>query len=102
MESTSVSYGKAMPYFPVIDLLRCYTTAEAAAHYRQARALAEALGMRPLQAHCHHGLGTLYATVGQRAQTGLTRPRAMPSIALPRHASPVVTCRTYPQPAARI
>ena len=41
---------------------------EAAAHYRQALALAEDLGMRPLQAHCHHGLGTLYATVGQREQ----------------------------------
>jgi Flp pilus assembly protein TadD len=41
---------------------------QAAAHYHQALALAEALGMRPLQAHCHHGLGTLYATVGQRAQ----------------------------------
>jgi hypothetical protein len=26
-----------------------------------ALALAEALGMRPLQAHCHLGLGTLYA-----------------------------------------
>jgi tetratricopeptide (TPR) repeat protein len=35
-------------------------------HYRQALALAEALGMRPLQAHCHHGLGTLYAKSGQR------------------------------------
>ena len=33
--------------------------APAEAHYRQALALAEALGMRPLQAHCHHGLGTL-------------------------------------------
>jgi tetratricopeptide (TPR) repeat protein len=33
----------------------------AATHYRQALALAEELGMRPLQAHCHHGLGTLYA-----------------------------------------
>jgi class 3 adenylate cyclase/tetratricopeptide (TPR) repeat protein len=41
---------------------------QAAAHYHQALALAEALGMRPLQAHCHHGLGTLYATVDQRAQ----------------------------------
>jgi tetratricopeptide (TPR) repeat protein len=40
----------------------------AAAHYYQALALAEALGMRPLQAHCHYGLGTLYATVGQREQ----------------------------------
>jgi len=36
--------------------------------YRQALALAEELGMRPLQAHCHRGLGTLYATVGQQEQ----------------------------------
>ena len=30
--------------------------------------------MRPLQAHCHHGLGTLYAAVGQQEQacTALT------------------------------
>ena len=35
-------------------------------HYRQALALAEALGMRPLQAHCHRGLGSLYAQTGQR------------------------------------
>src|SRR5262245_48682192 len=41
---------------------------EAVAHYRQALALAEALGMRPLQAHCHRGLGTLYAATGQREQ----------------------------------
>jgi len=26
------------------------------------------MGMRPLQAHCHRGLGTLYATIGQREQ----------------------------------
>ena len=38
----------------------------AAAHYQQALALAEELGMRPLQAHCHRDLGTLYATAGQR------------------------------------
>jgi len=25
--------------------------------------------MRPLQAHCHHGLGTLYAQTGQREQS---------------------------------
>jgi tetratricopeptide (TPR) repeat protein len=37
-------------------------------YYRQALALAEELGMRPLQAHCHHGLGTLYATTGQHEQ----------------------------------
>ena len=42
--------------------------AAATPHYRQALALAEELGMRPLQAHCHHGLGMLYATTGQREQ----------------------------------
>jgi tetratricopeptide (TPR) repeat protein len=40
----------------------------AKASYRQALALAEALGMRPLQAHCHLGLGTLYSKLGQREQ----------------------------------
>jgi tetratricopeptide (TPR) repeat protein len=39
--------------------------AQATTHYRQALALAEELGMRPLQAHCHLGLGTLYARLGQ-------------------------------------
>ena len=37
-------------------------------HYHQALTLAEELGMRPLQAHCHRGLGTLYVTTGQREQ----------------------------------
>jgi class 3 adenylate cyclase/tetratricopeptide (TPR) repeat protein len=40
----------------------------AEAHYRQALALAKELGMRPLVAHCHQGLGVLYATIGQREQ----------------------------------
>jgi tetratricopeptide (TPR) repeat protein len=40
----------------------------AATHYQQALALAEELGMRPLQAHCHRGLGTLYGATGQREQ----------------------------------
>jgi tetratricopeptide (TPR) repeat protein len=43
-------------------------TAQAEAHYQQALALAEELGMRPLLAHCRRGLGTLYATTGQREQ----------------------------------
>jgi tetratricopeptide (TPR) repeat protein len=43
-------------------------TEQAAASYQQALALAEELGMRPLQAHCHRGLGTLYAKIGQREQ----------------------------------
>jgi tetratricopeptide (TPR) repeat protein len=42
--------------------------AQAEAYYQQALVLADELGMRPLQAHCHHGLGTLYATTGQREQ----------------------------------
>jgi tetratricopeptide (TPR) repeat protein len=41
---------------------------QAVSHYRQALALAEELGMRPLQAHCRLGLGTVYAQTGQRAQ----------------------------------
>jgi tetratricopeptide (TPR) repeat protein len=44
------------------------TAGQAEAHYRQALALADELGMRPLQAHCHRGLGTLYAQMGQREQ----------------------------------
>jgi hypothetical protein len=36
----------------------------AATHYHQGLALAEELGMRPLQAHCHLGPGTLYAQSG--------------------------------------
>jgi tetratricopeptide (TPR) repeat protein len=43
----------------------------AAASYRQALTLAEELGMRPLQAHCHLGLGTLYARTGQAEQARL-------------------------------
>jgi tetratricopeptide (TPR) repeat protein len=47
---------------------------QAEASYRQALALAEELGMRPLVAHCHQGLGTLYARLGQRepARTALS------------------------------
>jgi tetratricopeptide (TPR) repeat protein len=37
-------------------------------HYRQALALADELGMRPLQAHCHRGLGILYTQTGQAEQ----------------------------------
>src|SRR6266705_366744 len=51
--------------------------AQAEAHYQQALALADELGMRPLMAHCHHGLGTLYAATGQQEQA-----RAELSIAL--------------------
>jgi len=43
-------------------------TEQAEAYFQQALALAEALGMRPLQAHCHCGLGILYAATGQQEQ----------------------------------
>jgi DNA-binding SARP family transcriptional activator len=38
------------------------------AYYRQALALAEPRGMRPLVAHCHLGLGKLYRRAGPRGQ----------------------------------
>ncbi len=40
----------------------------AEAHYRQALALADELGMRPLVAHCHLGLGKLCRRTGKREQ----------------------------------
>ena len=49
-------------------------SASAEAHYRQALTLAEELGMRPLQAHCHRGLGTLYAKIGRRSRPALRCP----------------------------
>ena len=58
-------------------------TEGAECHYRQALALAEELSMRPLQAHCHRDLGTLYAKISQREQacaelaTGIALYRSM-------------------------
>jgi tetratricopeptide (TPR) repeat protein len=48
-------------------------------HYRQALALAEPRGMRPLVAHCHRGLGKLYGRTGKRqeAQEHLTTATSM-------------------------
>jgi len=49
------------------------------AHYRQALALAEPRGMRPLVAHCHLGLGKLYRRTGkcEEAQEHLTTATTM-------------------------
>jgi DNA-binding NtrC family response regulator/tetratricopeptide (TPR) repeat protein len=49
------------------------------AHYSQALTLASELGMRPLVAHCHLGLGRLVAQTGetQKAQTHLTTAAEM-------------------------
>ena len=41
---------------------------QAEAHYQQALALADELGMRPLMAHCHLGLGRLYRQTGRAEQ----------------------------------
>jgi tetratricopeptide (TPR) repeat protein len=41
---------------------------QAEASYQQALTLGSDLGMRPLQAHCHRGLGTLYATMRRHAE----------------------------------
>jgi tetratricopeptide (TPR) repeat protein len=49
---------------------------QAEAHYQQALTLADELGMHPLVAHCHLGLGLLYRKIGRGEQvTG--RRRAM-------------------------
>ena len=48
-------------------------------HYRQALALAEELGQRPLVAHCHLGLGTLHSRIGRadQARTDLATALAL-------------------------
>jgi hypothetical protein len=50
-----------------------------AAHYRQALALAESHGMRPLVAHCRLSLAKLYGRIGEpeRAQENLTAATTM-------------------------
>jgi sugar phosphate isomerase/epimerase len=40
----------------------------AEARYREAMALADELGMRPLVTHCHLGLGKLYRRTGKRQE----------------------------------
>jgi tetratricopeptide (TPR) repeat protein len=53
----------AQPEPPAVEL--------AEEHYRQAMAIAQELGMRPLLAHCHLGLGTLYARHGRQEEACL-------------------------------
>ena len=50
---------------------------EAASHAREALALAGELGMRPLVAHCHLGLGTLYIKTGRQEQARTELSTAM-------------------------
>jgi tetratricopeptide (TPR) repeat protein len=49
----------------------------AIAAYHQALTLADELGMRPLAAHCHLGLGTLYARTGHPEQARAELSAAM-------------------------
>jgi DNA-binding winged helix-turn-helix (wHTH) protein/class 3 adenylate cyclase/tetratricopeptide (TPR) repeat protein len=49
----------------------------AEACYQEALALAQRLGMRPLQAHCHLGLGVLYAKLGRQAPAHAALSAAM-------------------------
>jgi len=46
-------------------------------HYQRALTLAEELGMRPLVAHCHRGLGTLYAKIDRPEQARLALSTAI-------------------------
>jgi tetratricopeptide (TPR) repeat protein len=57
----------------------CFEPQSGKDHYEKALALAEPLGMRPLVAHCHLGLGKLYRRTGshERAHDHLTRATAM-------------------------
>ena len=63
-----------LPQFPRAGLLDVLLEPQAVgeapgqdvrASYRQALGLAEELGMRPMVAHCHFGLGKLYRRVVQ-------------------------------------
>ena len=55
------------------------TGESAEGYFRQALALAETLGLRPLSAHCHLGLGTLSGRAGrpQEARASLTAAATM-------------------------
>jgi len=61
------------------DIAATSRAENAEGYYRQALALAEPRGMRPLIAHCHLGLGKLYrgADKGGQAQEYLTIAAAM-------------------------
>jgi hypothetical protein len=84
MHSTRVPWGLRCP-----DWLRLlgdiaahpdrFEVDAAEAHYRQARALAEELGLRPLLAHCHLGLAKLYRRTdkSEQAQEHLTTATTM-------------------------
>jgi tetratricopeptide (TPR) repeat protein len=50
------------------DVTSARGATDAEVHYREALTLAGGIGMRPLVAHCHFGLGKLYRRTGKREQ----------------------------------
>jgi len=62
-----------------VDVASTGSAEVAGGYYREALALAGELGMRPLVAHCHLGLGKLHRRTGNRglAQEHLTTATAM-------------------------
>jgi hypothetical protein len=61
-----------------VSVERCISD-QVETYYHEALVLAEELGMRPLAAHCHLGLGTLYQKVrrNEQAQAELTTAAEM-------------------------
>jgi tetratricopeptide (TPR) repeat protein len=68
--------GSTAPSSPQRDVLEA---AVAAGRYQHALSLAGELGMRPLAAHCHLGLGQLYRRTGklEQAQEHLSKATTM-------------------------
>jgi len=57
--------GEALALYVRGDPESLYERDSAETFCRQALALADELGVRPLVAHCHHGLGKLYRRTGK-------------------------------------
>jgi NAD(P)-dependent dehydrogenase (short-subunit alcohol dehydrogenase family) len=61
-EVTGTSFSRSVPDMVQLDLRDPAAVEAATAHYRLAMTLGEELGMRPLVALCHLGLGRLWRT----------------------------------------
>jgi class 3 adenylate cyclase/tetratricopeptide (TPR) repeat protein len=70
--SPEQSKGFRAEIFRLLGDIHAYQTPSdvgtAEGHYHDSLTLAIELGMRPIQAHCHRGLGTLYRQTGQSEQ----------------------------------
>ena len=70
--------------------------AKAADHYRQAIVLADPIGLRPLVAHCHIGLGKLHRRTGALEQARRTDCRSVPELHQPSSLSRNTALTTNP------